>query len=80
MICQSNPELAGSPRKAFRCRLGAEPCGGRALDGLGREYPYRTQPNYECHAVLTGSESVGDKPHGQKGNSPDRQLRSRNGG
>jgi hypothetical protein len=54
--------------------------GGRALDGLGRENPHRTQPNFECRTAVVGSESVGDKPHGREGNNPDRQLRSLNNG
>ena len=41
--CQSNPEIAGSPRNAFRCSLRVEPSGGRALDGLGGLKP--TKPN-----------------------------------
>ena len=32
--CQSNPEIAGSPRNVFRCSLNVESWGGRALDGL----------------------------------------------
>ena len=44
---QSNLVIAGSPRNVFRYSLGYEPRGGRALDGLGREIPYQTQPNPE---------------------------------
>jgi hypothetical protein len=33
--CQTNQEIAGSPRNAFRCSLGTYPLGGRALNGLG---------------------------------------------
>ena len=33
--CQSNAEIAGSPRNSSRASLGVESCGGRALDGLG---------------------------------------------
>ena len=33
--CQSNPEIASSPRNAFRCSLGNKEDGGRALNGLG---------------------------------------------
>ena len=35
MKCQSNSEIAGSPRNAFRCSLGNNVTGGRALDRLG---------------------------------------------
>ena len=52
--------------------------GGRALDGLGALPGYRSQPNSECRDVKRGSETVGDKLHGQKGNSPDPLLRSLN--
>ena len=33
--CQSNPEIAGSPRNVFRYSLGLKMNGGRALNGLG---------------------------------------------
>ena len=33
--CQSNTEIAGSPRNSFRASLGVENRGGRALIGLG---------------------------------------------
>ncbi len=33
VICQSSPEIAGSPRNAFRCRLMFETFRGRALEG-----------------------------------------------
>jgi hypothetical protein len=33
--CQSNPEIASSPRNAFRCSPGNQGDGGRALNGLG---------------------------------------------
>ena len=33
--CQANPEIAGSPRNAFRCSLGVGRGGGRALDRRG---------------------------------------------
>jgi hypothetical protein len=53
-----------------------QPGGGRALNGLGREDPCRTQSNSECRSVVVRSETVGDKLHRRKGNNPDRQLRS----
>jgi hypothetical protein len=37
---------------------------------------YCPQPNSEYHYDYLGSQSVGDKLHGQKGNNPDRRLRS----
>ena len=50
--------------------------GGRALDGLGG-FPL-TKPNQTTNAneIYPGSEPVGDKLHGQKGNNPDHRLRS----
>ncbi len=42
----------------------------RALPG------YLPQPNSEYHNDYPGSQSVGDKLHGRKGNNPDRRLRS----
>ncbi len=44
----------------------------RALPG------YLPQPNSEYHNAYSGSQSVGDKLHGRKGNNPDRRLRSQN--
>jgi hypothetical protein len=50
--------------------------GGRALNGLGGVEP--TEPYQTPNATYYkfGSQTVKDKFHGQKGNSPDRQLRS----
>ncbi len=50
--------------------------GGRALDGLGGIK--LTKPNQTTNARRQepGSEPVGDKLHGQKGNNPDHRLRS----
>ena len=45
------------------------------LFGRGGLPAYQLQANSEDHYVYLGSQSVGDKLHGQKGNSPDRQLR-----
>ena len=50
--------------------------GGRALTGLGGLPAYRTPSNSEYRAALSSSQTVGDKLHRQKGNSPDHQLRS----
>ena len=52
--------------------------GGRALNELGPTPGYQTQPNSEYRGVERGSEAMGDKLHGQKGNSPDQQLRCQN--
>ena len=55
-----------------------ESFGGRALVGLGPFTGYQTQINSECRKMLIRSQTTGDKIRGQKGNSPDRQLRSQN--
>ena len=34
VICQSNPEIAGSPRNIFRYSDPCIPAGGRALNGV----------------------------------------------
>jgi hypothetical protein len=46
--CQTNREIAGSPRNAFRGSLGELCLGGRALDGLGGK-PL-TKPNQTANA------------------------------
>jgi hypothetical protein len=53
-------------------------CGGRALIRLGPFTGYQTLSNSECRDTKFGSETTGDKFRGQKGNSPDRRLRSLN--
>ena len=75
---QSNQEIAGSPRNRFRTSLEEVSCGGRALFGLGASPGYRTQINSKCRNLYLGSQTVWDKLHCQKGNSPDRRLRSLN--
>ena len=78
--CQANPEIAGSPRNAFRCSLGARPAMEVAHwigEGASR-LPTRTQTT---NAVVgPGSETAGAKFRGREGNSPDRRLRSRSPG
>jgi hypothetical protein len=75
--CQSNPEIAGSPRNAFRCSLTPGHRGGSALTRRGG-FPL-TDPNQTTNAACgtCWSETVGAKFHGREGNSPDRRLRSR---
>jgi hypothetical protein len=73
---QSNSEIAGSPRNSFRASLVLRLPGGRALNGLGGHKAYRTLSNFEYQIIDVRESDVGDKFHGQKGNSPDRPLRS----
>ena len=51
MKCQSNLEIAGSPRNSFRASLKGESRGGRALNGLGGQKltePYQTPNATAC--------------------------------
>ena len=64
--------------KCIEVQRHAVTVGGRALNGLGALPGYRNQSNSECRHAKRGSETVGDKLHGQKGNSPDPPLRSLN--
>jgi hypothetical protein len=76
--CQSNLEIAGSPRNAFRCSL---TCSVLEVEHWMAEGPHRvTEVNQTPNASTPqrGSETVGDKLHRQKGNSPDPPLRSLN--
>ena len=54
MKCQSNQEIAGSPRNRFRASLVNAVAGGRALNGLGGVK--LTEPNQTPNAgnVSTG--------------------------
>jgi len=76
--CQSNSEIAGSPRNVFRYSLRCFVAGVEHWMIAGPNNGYQDQPNSECLFVKSGSETVGDKLHGQKGNSPDPPLRSLN--
>ena len=77
MKSQSNPEIAGSPRNHFRVGLMCKIKGGRALNGRGG-YILPTPIKLRIPCISHGSETVRDKLHRQKGNSPDHQLRSLN--
>ena len=52
--CQSNTEIAGSPRNSFRASLEVKNHGGRALNRLGAPPGYRTLSNSECHDLYSG--------------------------
>ena len=73
---QTNLEIAGSPRNSFRTSVGNEFRGGKALNGLGGDKltePYQTK---NVEEMLVRSQTASNKIRGQKGNSPDPQLRS----
>ena len=73
---QSNFVIAGSLRNIFRYSVVFEAVRGRALIGLGPTPRYQTQSNSEYSRWIHGSQALGDKIKGRKGNSPDYQLRS----
>ncbi len=73
-----NPVIAGSPRNSFRASLEMLRDGGRALDETRGLPGYRLQPNSEYRCANLGSQTAGDNLRGQKGNNPDRRLRSQN--
>ena len=73
---QSSLEIAGSPRNSFRASVVVKIYGGRALNGIGGHKAYRTLSNSEYHILFRGSQTVRDKSHSRKGNSPERRLRS----
>jgi hypothetical protein len=75
---QSNSDIAGSPRNSFRASLAEKILGGRALNVLGAFTGYQKLSNSECRSIIRRSQTMGDKIHGRKGNSPDLQLRSQN--
>ena len=52
--------------------------GVELLNGIGGLPACPPQPNSEYHYDYPGSQTTGDNLRGQKGNSPDRQLRSLN--
>ena len=52
--------------------------GVELLNGIGGPPAYPPQSNSEYHRDYPGSQTMGANLRGQKGNSPDRQLRSLN--
>jgi hypothetical protein len=78
--CQSNVEIARSPRNALRCSRGLAAPGGRALLLCGGFTAYQATANCECLGADTASETAGANIRRQEGNNPDRQLRPRNHG
>jgi len=73
--CQTNAEIAGSPRNALRCSAAERIAAGRALLGLGGRPLTKPRQTAKCRDQ-SRSKTVGDKLHRQKGNSPDHQVRS----
>ena len=73
---QSNLEIAGSPRNSFRASVGNEFRGGKALNELGGDKLTELYQTKNAVEMLTCSQTASNKIRGQKGNSPDPQLRS----
>ena len=73
---QTNLEIAGSPRNSFRASVGNEFHGGKALSELGGDKLTELYQNKNAIEMLPGSQTASNKIRGQKGNSPDPQLRS----
>src|ERR687885_1962268 len=72
--CQPNPEIAGSPRNAFRGSRHRCDRGGRALTGRGAaRLPTPIKPRMPRPKVAR--EATGAKLRSREGNSPDRRLR-----
>ena len=76
--CQSNVEIARSPRNALRCSRGNGAPGGRALLLCGGFTAYQATANSECQGARTASETAGANIRRREGNNPDRQLRPPN--
>jgi hypothetical protein len=76
--CQSNAEIAGSPRNALRCSPGIEAAGGRALVLCGGFTAYQATPNSECPRACAWSETCGANVVRREGNNPDLPLRPLN--
>jgi hypothetical protein len=73
--CQSNVEIARSPRNALRCSRGFAAARGRALLLCGGFTAYQATANSECWRADTASETTGANIRRQEGNNPDLPLR-----
>ena len=73
---QSNLRIAGSLRNSFRASVAKYPTGVELRIWLEGLPAYSPSSNSEYRMPNLGSQSVGDKLHGQKGNNPDRRPRS----
>lgn len=72
---QSNPEIARTPRNAFRGSLGRCAAEVEILIGRGGFAAYRPQPNSECRGVEPGSEGQGANVLSREGKNPDHRPR-----
>jgi hypothetical protein len=76
--CQSNLEIAGSPRNVLRYSHRGVPGGGRALFECGAKCWLPTSGKLRMPPECSVSETAGAKLRRRKGNSPDPQLRAPN--
>ncbi len=76
--CQSNMEIARSPRNVLRYSRGHVAYGGRALLLCGGFTAYQATANSEYRSASTASETASANIRRREGNSPDRQLRPPN--
>ena len=74
--CQSNPEIAGSPRNVLRYSHREDLVEVEHCLSKGPSAGYRSQANCECHKTCPVSETAGAKLRRREGNNPDPQLRS----
>ena len=77
VICQTNLEIAGSPRKVYRHRGRIKFSGGRAT-GWNNERKQVILTKLRITLNVATEQSQGAKLLGRKGNIPDFQLRSLN--
>ena len=76
--CQSNVEIARSPRNVLRYSRAFAAARGRALLLCGGFTAYQATANSECQHAGPTSETAGANIRRREGNSPDRQLRPPN--
>ena len=62
--CQSNVEIAGSPRNSFRASLGREDADGRAL--VGRHYFTNKGPSSRGYGFSSSHIWMGELDHKEK--------------
>ena len=72
---QSNPEIARTPRNAFRCSLEVTMLEVERLIGSEAFTGYQFLINSECSYSLSWSEGTGANVSVREGNNPDRRLR-----
>ena len=75
VICQTNLEIAGSPRDIFRYSPVVFLLGVELLDRSGARKCVVLNQTPNTVVLEYGSETAGDKLRRREGNSPDHQLR-----